>query len=608
MSSSAPFNSAASTSAASASAASVASISADLEAAQILRKIRKLIQRQIQFSTSRAIYSSYVPEIWSNDLKNLLGRNLKKVLSTREIEIIQNFTNSASNKKDLNNKSDKTTDLATATNFTFQEDLKKEAESFAAFSTAAYATTSSAAAAIVPGTAASDATLAAAYSFPIWAVEPASIIAPAKTKDFFQLRAEVQAANIALGTKILEYFVANHDPNNTIDQFCMGYCYDLGITVSINSQLAFHYYSQAAEKNHPSALRRLARLHESGTIDKPKDTKLADECCNRAIKLGDDVAIYNRAQELLDENKGTVQDKKDIIELLKVSAEKGIAVNLRTLAREYVLGRFVQKDLKKAWDYYVLAAVQGDVFAALNLNQGLRIGVEECNKDQDRLTIFYVRLIASEYNCPKVLLELANINPFDLQGKGDKKTFKCMELAIEAAKKYLNLAVEADKKILVEAHMTIAEYCQKGLYTKKNAIKALQHYTAAANLGSATAHYILGNLYRRGVDVPRNLDLATYHFQESTRDGRKPSLMLYNLPPEIIECLPKEWSLHLSVDENVNKQRVEIDGGMEIYHPVELVTPLIYFCRRPLAVTKLGNNIADMLLNFCDVNYVNYSF
>ncbi len=88
--------------------------------------------------------------------------------------------------------------------------------------------------------------------------------------------------------------------NDVIAQFYMGQCYEYGIGVEANPQMAFNMYRRAAERGLPQAMLSLIRCYETG-IGVPSNKLRAQELQARydkkhtQIYIPDFVEIYNKA-------------------------------------------------------------------------------------------------------------------------------------------------------------------------------------------------------------------------------------------------------------------------------------------------------------------------
>jgi len=102
-------------------------------------------------------------------------------------------------------------------------------------------------------------------------------------------------------------------------------------------------------------------------IPNPKSGEEVVKRMKKRREVGDVMAIYNLACDYRDGTCGYPQDYTKALELYHRAAELGSATANSSIGSVYYYGEGVEIDLKKAFHYYEVAAIGGNVKARFNL-------------------------------------------------------------------------------------------------------------------------------------------------------------------------------------------------------------------------------------------------
>lgn len=137
----------------------------------------------------------------------------------------------------------------------------------------------------------------------------------------------------------------------------LGYMYEYGLGVEINTQLALDLYQAAAEKGAINGQLRLARVMVS-----KKEYQQAAKLLKVLASAG-----YTSAQNGLGvlylNGWGIKENVYEANKLFKLAAEQGMAAAQTNLAESYYSGRGITRDTKEAYRLYQLGAEGGDPHA-----------------------------------------------------------------------------------------------------------------------------------------------------------------------------------------------------------------------------------------------------
>lgn len=202
------------------------------------------------------------------------------------------------------------------------------------------------------------------------------------------------------------------------------------------------------------------------------------------------------------QSSSTVIDDSDIPALFR-AAEQGDCFAQHTLGKAYRDGKFIQKDLEKAIEWFSKAALQGFAPAQNSLGwhyhhaQGIARNVEVAFS-------WYQKSLAGGYEDAQINLAICYEN-----GEGTKKD------ELKAFSLYDSMA---------SAGHPVAQYHLGRMYLNgigviKNPSKAAQWYEKSALQGNAHSQFWLAKLYEEGNGVPENKETAAEWYLKAAHQG-----------------------------------------------------------------------------------------
>lgn len=155
--------------------------------------------------------------------------------------------------------------------------------------------------------------------------------------------------------KAYEYYKIASDNEHPVAIWAMGYLFYkgyIGNRTEEDLNKAYNYFLKSQELKCSSAFNSLGLIYLNGDIPNiNKDEKLAIDLFKQGADLGN-VYSYNNLGIIAEEK----EDYKLALEYYSVSSEFGDSWALNKLGEFYRLGIYVEKDLKKAYDYYLKAS------------------------------------------------------------------------------------------------------------------------------------------------------------------------------------------------------------------------------------------------------------
>ena len=162
-----------------------------------------------------------------------------------------------------------------------------------------------------------------------------------------------------------------------------------------------------------------------------------NERIKRRVESGDAEAIYNLGQFYANGYYGFPHDQAKALELWHQAGKLGNSRAYHNIGSAYYFGNGVEMDTKKAWHYYNLAAMGGDVKARNNL------GVEEVNAgNYDRALKHFMIAVKDGGND-----SLETMQKMYSNGLATKDDYK---KALESYQEYLN-EIKSDQRDKVAA-------------------------------------------------------------------------------------------------------------------------------------------------------------
>ena len=280
-------------------------------------------------------------------------------------------------------------------------------------------------------------------------------------------------------------------------QLSIGLFYENGVIVKENLDKAFKYYKMAAEQDNDEAM----VCYASVLLRKDKEQNQINEAIEWYRKAAERKNL--RGQFLLAiillASKDEERQQEGIL-WLQQSAHEGYPDAMYVLATEYVFGRFVPQDNKKAFDLMEKAALEKGSIKAVDVLGDFYfrgIGVE---RDVKRAIICYS--IGAENHIP---------NSMYWYGR-----FLCDGVFIEqdVAKGY-PLVKEAAEMGNTDAMVYIGLDYYRGEFVKKNDKEAFYWVEKAVKEGETSALVILGEFYMQGIGVVADKAKAVELYKKS---------------------------------------------------------------------------------------------
>lgn len=300
--------------------------------------------------------------------------------------------------------------------------------------------------------------------------------------------------------KAIHYFTLAANQNHSMAQYNLGIIYESNEYNTKNVDKSIYYYTLAANQNHPDAQFALGLYYEN------------NQNCNSSI----DKAIYYY----------------------------NLAASNNHTESQFRLGYIYQtnNNISKSIHYYILAASNKHPKSLYNL------GLIYLNRDIHQ-SLFYFELAARQ-NYPEAKLFFAKIHLLYQFKISDfnliiQYLIDASNASIAEAQFFLGFIYESDKfvkqdieKAIKYYKMTAAKYSQarinlgrifyEGKYVKRNIKEAIKYFDLAKKEdNNYDAMNYLGIIFKNGIDVPKDIQLAKNNFELAAKEKYAPSL--YNL-------------------------------------------------------------------------------
>ncbi len=253
-------------------------------------------------------------------------------------------------------------------------------------------------------------------------------------------------------------------------QFNLAICYDQGLGIEKNQLEAFKWYQKAARANIIQAKFNLAMYYKDGT----------------EFKTDSGIVLLN-------------QDLPRTIKLLNETASSGFAPAKRELAKLYLEGEGVDKNINKSIGLFEEAAKGNDPEAMSLLAQYL---IEKESDDKEK--IVFLLKEAAKHNIPRALETLGSYYECGLHVPQDK----------HLAFSYYKKAAELDS---TAAQKKLADYYSNGNIVDLNIWEAKYWYKKAAEKNDPYSLFMLGTYADQGIAEPINKKLAARYFMRSAK-------------------------------------------------------------------------------------------
>lgn len=236
---------------------------------------------------------------------------------------------------------------------------------------------------------------------------------------------------------------------------------------------------------------------------------------------------------------GTTQDLKKAFEYYLIAANQGLAFAQHVIGFYYDKGYGVEKNSKKAFEYFSLAANQSNAEAQFNVGISYRDGdgiekdskkafeycllsaIQDNKEAQFTVACFYKNgqgVAQDQEKAIKYFLKAANqghaLAQFEMGVNYDKGYG--VEIDLRKAFEYFLLAANQGHE---KAQYNVGIYYFNGCFVKKDLKKAFDYYLLSANQGFSSAQYNVGIFYSKGVVVEKDLKQAFNYFLLAANQG-----------------------------------------------------------------------------------------
>ncbi len=188
---------------------------------------------------------------------------------------------------------------------------------------------------------------------------------------------------------------------------------------------------------------------------------------------------------------GVSQDTREAVRYLTESSNKNYDMAQSLLAFLYDEGHVVPQDKAKAMELYKLASEQNNASANLNLGVMYYNGTN-VEKNHDTALEYFKKVPLNEK--PIVARYIADIYLNNVALRDYKSSLY-----------YYSIAASTGD---LDAFFALGEIYRKGLGVPKNVTNAIPYYKYAASRGYAPAQYMLGIIYANGDGVTKDLGKA----------------------------------------------------------------------------------------------------
>ncbi len=295
-------------------------------------------------------------------------------------------------------------------------------------------------------------------------------------------------------SKAVHWYKKAADKNNSIAQFNLALCYDLGLGIKKDKLMAFKYYKLASRAKIPQATFNVAITLLNG-IKSENNTFIIKPNLNKSLDLFIDLhknkflpAYYYLANIYL-----SSQNYNKAITILKDATRQNDLKSIKLLADIY----FSNKNYKDSIHL---------------LKKGVKL---EDAESASKLAYCYLTIQKNE-NSAIELLEYASNKDFAPAqfALGDYYS-NVMSDNFDIAKA-IELYKKAASQNNIKALNKLALFATEGIGQDKNSLLGSEYYFKSAKLGSSTAQFALGKLYKNG--ITKDMQKALYWFEQASEE------------------------------------------------------------------------------------------
>ena len=299
----------------------------------------------------------------------------------------------------------------------------------------------------------------------------------------------------------------------------IGLAYFHGWYVQKNETMAFRYWSEAAQTQHPQALSLIAALYFESYLVAHEPQK-AFELYQHALQSDPDHRFSQMGLALCYLNGvGVAKDTAKATQMIQEIAQQEQLAAQSEADLIYIVGRFYGlpeyplPTREKAIQYLNQAVAKGSSKAAWYLYQAYSgfYPVFEVNEEQAKRYLHQ----AAQLGNAQAQTELGLMY---LKGKKvEQDTALGLKYLEQAASQHNGLALNA-----------LGEALEQGIGIEANLDQAIQCYRKAAAQVNADAYSHLGRLYTKGIGVERDIAIARQWLEKGSLLGHEPSIEQLN--------------------------------------------------------------------------------
>lgn len=258
-----------------------------------------------------------------------------------------------------------------------------------------------------------------------------------------------------------------------------------------DSALTISQLTAMAEDNNVKAIDMLAARYDHGGLGVNKDKNQAIALLKKSANLGSPYAQCQLGGYYFD-GIGVEKDYEKGLELLKESARQGYSDAYRIIGYIIVTGQGTKVDNELSFMFFKIASDIGNLQATLVLGDDYFLGMGT-KTDYTKAVECYQKAIDHAF-------AKYRMSYFYQEGLGGlpKDQAKANELYEKACQNSI-----------------VQRYIGKSRYDKGDYEEALVWLVRSANLGDATAQYLLGDAYEKGNGVYPDYDKAVYWYKKA---------------------------------------------------------------------------------------------
>jgi TPR repeat protein len=299
----------------------------------------------------------------------------------------------------------------------------------------------------------------------------------------------------------VEYYRQAADNGHKEAQFVMGTIYEngeLAARISKDAAQAFQWYEKAAIQQEPHAQNALGNLYFNGHGVQKSDNQAFTWYLKAAAQGNADA--QNNLGQLYFEGKGVSQSDSEAFKWFQKAAEKNLAEAQYNMGMVHLAGRGVPKNGTLAFEWFQKAALQEYVNAEYYLGVLYFQGTGVLQNDE-WANDWLQKAANKRFDVAKFYLAKLN----QKQGR-DKEAFKYFKQVFDSQQ-----VIPNSQRIEAQYELALMYLSGNGIARDEN--KAANWIRDAADANYAKAQTALGDLYERGIGVPRrNVEQACKYY------------------------------------------------------------------------------------------------